>query len=201
MYDYHFERKIIPCVTRRECTDKWKIRPIKKYIGQKYQGDVVFCYIGYDSDEPQRSYWAYHKKIKTTGEIKAKSSNLPYIPVYPLLQYNISRSRCKKLIQALDLRVPPKSRCIFCPNRKEEGFYDLWKNEPDNFDRAMALEDNCSKFNDNKTKTPFCLLADKRKTLRRLKEKFEQQSKLVRYFQIPCRCRMLEYKPTNGKPN
>lgn len=198
MYDYYFERKIIPCVSKRECTDKWKIRPIKNYIAKKYQGDVVFCYIGYDSDEPQRPYWAYHKKIKKTGEIKAKSTNLPYIPVYPLIQHNTLRNRCKKLIQALDLRIPVKSRCFCCPNRKESGFYDLWKHERDNFEKAMALEENCSRFNDTRSKVPFCLLADRRKTLRKLKTKFEEQSKLVMYFQIPCM--MLEYNPIKKSP-
>lgn len=185
LYGFCMDRKIIPPASRRECTDKFKIKPIIDYIKNTYPNDLCFMYIGYDSDEPIRA-----KKLLDYKDInkRTKRNNfkrLPYIPVYPLLQYNISRKRCKELIKALGLRVPDKSRCYICPFMKEKGFMKLYKDEPHNFNKAQKLEENNSRFNDTSCKTAWCLLANRKKQLRKLKIKFKQQTKLVRFFPIP----------------
>jgi len=178
------DRKILPPISRRECTDKFKIIPIIDYIKTTYPEDLVFMYIGYDADEPERAkkLLDWKEQNKKTGRDNFK--RLPYVPVYPLLEWGISRARCKELIKALGLRVPEKSRCFICPFMKEEGFAKLFKDEPHNFEKAMVLEENCSRFGD-RSSVPWNLLAKKNKNLRNLKLKFQEQSRLVRYFPIP----------------
>ena len=192
LYGYCLDRKIIPPASSRECTDKFKIRPIIKYIKKTYPDYLCFVYIGYDADEPTRA-----KRILDWKDVNPKTkrmnfTRLPYVPVYPLLEYGIGRERCKELIKALGLRVPEKSRCYICPFIKEEGFELLYKQEPHNFERAMMLEENNSRFSDQSCKKPWCILGDRRRQLRKLKRKFEEQTKLVRHFPVPHL--MLEYK-------
>jgi len=191
LYGFCMDRTIIPPVSRRECTDKFKIKPIMDYIKKTYPKDLCFVYIGYDADEPIRAKKLLDWKEKNSKTKRDNFKRLPYIPVYPLLQYNIGRERCKELIKAIGLRVPEKSRCYICPFMKEEGFAQLYKDEPHNFEKAMILEENNLRFNDTRCKVPWCLLANRKKQLRKLKEKFECQKRLVNYFPIPHL--MLEY--------
>jgi len=197
LYGFCMDRKIIPPASRRECTDKFKIKPIMDYIKRTYPDDLCFVYIGYDADEPIRAKKLLDWKEKNTKTGRDNFKRLPYVPVYPLLQYNIGRERCKELIKALGLRVPEKSRCYICPFMKEEGFKQLYEQEPHNYEKALILEENNSRFEDTKCKTPWCLLANRRKQLRKLRQKFQSQTRLVRYLPIPHL--MLEYKPQKPK--
>ena len=42
LYDYYKERKIVPTITSRQCTDKFKIRVIRKYIRKRFGKKVKF---------------------------------------------------------------------------------------------------------------------------------------------------------------
>jgi hypothetical protein len=190
---FYFDRKIIPPVSRRECTDKFKIIPIINYIKKSYPDDLCFLYIGYDADEPIRAKRLLDWKAKNIKTGRDNYKRLPYIPVYPLLEWGIGRERCKELIKALGLRVPEKSRCYICPFMKEEGFTKLYKDEPHNFEKALILEENNSKFNNKNTN--WCLLNDRKKELNLIKLKVQQQKRLVNFFPIPKM--LIEYKNIN----
>jgi len=171
MYDYYYSYKVIPFQSIRECTDKFKIRPIKKYIEEYYSNELVFCYIGYDADEPQRI------KIKKG----MRKHFMPYVPVYPLLEYEITRKRCKTLSQLIRLYPPTKSRCFFCPFRKEAGFIELLKHHPDLFQKAEDLERNC------RTYPRQNLLNNPKNSLRCIRKKYLEQQRLIPPI-------MIEYK-------
>ena len=190
LFGFCLDRKIIPPASMRECTDKFKITPIINYIKRTYPDDLCFLYIGYDADEPIRA-----KRLLDWTDTNKKTNRknfkkLPYVPVYPLLEYGIDRERCKELIKALGLNVPEKSRCFICPFMKADGFEKLFKDEPHNFEKAMLLEETCSKFQDKNTN--WCLLNDRKKELRKLKLKFQEQKRLCGFFPIPHL--MLDYK-------
>lgn len=190
IYNYHFERKIIPFVSRRECTDKFKITPIKNYISKKYPNDITFMYIGYDYDEPERVYKSYHRKIKSgpnKGKVVTKSYNTPYICEFPLFQHKITRARCGELIKMLGVTPPVKSRCWFCPYQKEQGFISLYWQQPSLFQKSMELEENSLQF----PKTN--LLNKKGKSLREVKRNIESQQNLIR-FGVNVPHLLLEYK-------
>lgn len=192
LYGYYFDRKIIPAISRRECTDKFKIKPIINYIKNTYPDDLCFLYIGYDADEPNRAKRLLDWKERNKKTKRDNFTRLPYVPVYPLLQYGISRQRCKELIQGLGLRVPEKSRCFICPFMKAEGFERLYREEPHNFEKAMLLEENCSRFRD--VRSDWCLLANRSLELRRLMQRIDEQTLMTQFVPVPRL--MLEYKPS-----
>jgi hypothetical protein len=190
LYGHCFDRKIIPSVSKRECTDKFKIKPIVDYIKNAYPNDLCFLYIGYDADEPYRAKRLLDWKERNKKTKRDNFTRLPYVPVYPLLQYGVTRSRCKELIQGLGLRVPEKSRCFICPFMKAEGFERLYREEPHNFEKALLLEENCSRFKD--VRSAWCLLANRSLELRRLMQRIDEQTLLTRFVPVPRL--MLEFK-------
>jgi hypothetical protein len=65
--------------------------------------------------------------------------------VYPLIDYKIGRQQCIKIITEAGLPIPIKSGCYFCPFRNNEDWANLYRNHPQLYKKAMALEER-SKF-------------------------------------------------------
>lgn len=112
---------------RRQCTQDWKITPMRRYIATKIKSNktpgAVEQWLGITIDE-------YHR---------AKDSDVQYITNrFPLLEMGYSRSDCIAWLKAHSLPVPGKSACTFCPyhNRlaweqmKREGGHD-WEQAVD----------------------------------------------------------------------
>ena len=109
-----------PTVFKRICTDKFKVTPIHKYVT-----NPCFMLIGIDAGEPNRA------KISTVNGIEKR---------YPLLENDINRAGCKKIITDHGLPVPMKSGCYICPFQKATHWRELRKNHPDLFCKASTLE-------------------------------------------------------------
>ena len=88
----------------RQCTERWKIRPIKKHIrsliGNKPRPEAVYAILGISLDEWSRMRHSDAKYIRN---------------VYPLVDLRMSRADCATWLQRQGLEVPPKSACTFCP--------------------------------------------------------------------------------------
>lgn len=67
---------------------------------------------------------------------------------YPLLDLGLNRSDCEKVIADVGLPVPPKSACFFCPYHRPLVWAELRRDEPELFDRAVALERHMNARND-----------------------------------------------------
>lgn len=128
LYDYCYDRSIIPFRRFRWCSEKFKVIPFLNYI------DVpCTCYLGFDIGEKHR---AIHRKPK-----HKKERDMIY--EYPLIDAGMNRNDCIKLINANDLKVPPKSGCFFCPFMKRIELRLLYLNHPKLYDKAEQLELNC----------------------------------------------------------
>ena len=99
---------------RRQCTHKWKIRPIDKYL--RAQGGVWEKWIGISLDEWQR--------MKTP---RGKW----YTMVYPLVDRRMTRADCAAYLKKHGLPIPPKSSCAFCPYHSRGGWGEVKKNSTD----------------------------------------------------------------------
>lgn len=132
LYDYCFEKKIIPSRQKRDCTSKFKISPIRSYIRNKYGKQEKFLmYIGIDYGELHRM----------------KDSNVKYITnEYPLVDSKIDRQGCVSLLTDRKLMIPRKSGCFYCPFTKKSGWIEIIKTNPELTQRAIALEENGKKF-------------------------------------------------------
>lgn len=102
---------------RRQCTNDWKIQPIRRYIseeldrrGLKKSPGIVEQWLGISLDE-------WHR---------AKDPDVRYIQNrYPLLEMEMSRQDCVRWLINHGLPVPPKSSCVFCPYHGRKAWQEM----------------------------------------------------------------------------
>ena len=128
--DWCLHYKSTPDRLHRWCTDKFKIRRIRKYISDSGQVPSI-CVIGYSADEA----WRMHKPHWAE-----------YTNEYPLIEKALTKKDCEQIILKSGLPVPPKSGCWYCPFAKKQKFAQLYYNHPELFERARQMEERSSGF-------------------------------------------------------
>ncbi len=85
LYDYCFSKKIVPSRMKRDCTSKFKVAPIRKYLREKYGKEEKFImYIGIAFEESHR----------------IRTSDVNYIEnQYPLVDCRIDRNACVAILK------------------------------------------------------------------------------------------------------
>lgn len=132
LYDYYYNKKTTPSRMRRDCTDKFKISPMRAYVRARYGRKEHFVfYLGIDYGELHRMKQADVKYI---------------IQKYPLVDAKLDRDGCIKYIQDRNLPIPPKSGCWMCPFTKKQGWIDMKNNQPEMLKKAIALELNNRRY-------------------------------------------------------
>jgi len=112
---------------RRQCTQRWKIRWIRKWLQENRDGETVELWLGITKDEAKR----------------AKPSGVKYIDHrWPLLEWDIgnmgmSRGDVTQWLIDQGLEVPPRSACIICPFQSDEEWQLLTGEE---FERAVKID-------------------------------------------------------------
>lgn len=138
---YLSDKNILPSRRRRDCTTKFKISPMNRYLRQRYGKKAIFLkHIGYDATEKKRAEKATYGK---DGKLKSpKYERL----TYPLIGWNMDRVACAEVLQKASLPVPQKSGCSFCIFTKKNGWIWLYFKHPAKYQQAMKLEENSSEF-------------------------------------------------------
>lgn len=99
--------------------------------------------------EPAQRCWQQGKKVVKAIGFDAGPADLrrhryaedeQYHNWYPLIDWNLDRSRCEQVIVAAGLPVPLKSACYFCPAMKKPEIVWLQAQHPDLTARALAIE-------------------------------------------------------------
>lgn len=94
----------------RQCTNRWKIVPIRRYLQANRAGQPVEQWIGISLDEWQRM----------------KDSDVKYITHrWPLIDKRMTRADCVTWLRNHDLDVPPKSSCVFCPYHNRRAWEEM----------------------------------------------------------------------------
>lgn len=127
LYDHFFLKRLIPTCHFRQCTVKFKIRPLKRYLKARFGKDYTTI-LGIDSGEKRR--------------VPKKREGFSF----PLVERGITRRGCVKLIEKAGLPIPRKSGCFFCPFMSKRNWLDLLREYPHLFDKAQALEENGQKY-------------------------------------------------------
>ena len=114
---------------KRQCTDNWKIRPLRAYVktllpGRPYPG-AIDCWQGISLDEWERMRTADVKYI---------------INKYPLVDRRMTRGDCINWLEAHGLEVPPKSACVFCPFHSLGAWKRLKQRGGIDWDYAVAAD-------------------------------------------------------------
>ena len=125
LYEDYYEKKIIPFRMFRSCTDRYKIRPIRKWIEANLREATIL--IGIDAGESQRA--------KYSGAF-----------AYPLIELGIDREGCQRIIEGNGYPLPIKSGCYFCPFTDLKGWIILHRDHKDLFLKAEGFEQNCRAY-------------------------------------------------------
>lgn len=119
----------------RACTQDFKINVVARYLrerGATEEAPAVVG-IGISLDEIQRA--------NGRSQVPWQRVVYPLIGIGEETGLKLRRDDCTRLIREAGLPVPPKSSCYFCPFHSMETWADMKRNEPDLFDKAVALED------------------------------------------------------------
>lgn len=127
LYEESLEKKIIPTRIFRSCTDKFKTRVLRKFVMTKFPDAIVHFLIGIDAGEQNRA--------------KQDCGNF-----FPLIELNIDRKECERIIRDAGLPIPKKSGCFFCPFTPKNGWLNLLKNHPSLYEKAEELEKNGQRY-------------------------------------------------------
>ena len=122
---------IIPVRFLRHCTDKWKIKPMHKYLSETYPEEELKVIIGFAYDEIQRANANRWKDQEVW---------------YPLIEKKMTRDDCVRYIISKGFPIPPKSGCFYCPFQRLDQWKELRFKHPDLWQRAVNLEKNGSNY-------------------------------------------------------
>jgi hypothetical protein len=159
IYSYYLKHKTVPSRMRRDCTSKFKISPIRNYLRGKYGKSEKFThYLGIAYDEAHRV---------RTSDVKYATNN------YPLVDNRITRMGCITILKEHGFMNIVKSGCYFCPFTRKAGWIDLFDKNPELFEKAVALEDNCPNQKTTLTSERLSVVRAKIKDFRKGQRKLE----------------------------
>jgi hypothetical protein len=123
------------------CSIKWKIVPQDKKCREVFgwnsktktwnHGATIRKLIGYDAGP------ADARRVKHA----AGRGEPGYEYRYPLVEWNLDRAGCERVIREAGLPVPRKSSCWFCPAMKLREIEELAQTQPALHARALEIED------------------------------------------------------------
>lgn len=118
---------------RRQCTREFKLEPIiqgvRAYLGvRKYQKcrAAVTCLLGISVDEAHRMKPSRVKWVTNT---------------YPLVDANLTRQACVRIVEEAGLPTPQKSACVFCPYHSDATWRLMKATDPESFAQAVAFDE------------------------------------------------------------
>jgi len=142
LFDYSWDYEMVPSMMARWCTRLFKVVPVNKYIEKP-----CYMHLGIDAGESKRAKMNVEKGVESR---------------WLLIEHDIDRDGCKKLIADAGLVVPPKSGCWFCPYQRKAQWIELRRNHPELFCKAQQLEKRNMESRVRKGKVPFSLRGDGR---------------------------------------
>ena len=111
---------------RRQCTHRWKVQPIRRWLQANRAGQPVTQLLGISRDE-------WHR---------AKDSDVKYVThVWPLLEKNMTRNDCINYLERNGLEVPGKSACVFCPYHNKRAWQDMKLENGDDWRKAVEVDE------------------------------------------------------------
>ena len=111
---FHFaNQKGEPAIARRQCTGDYKIKPVRKFLQEKFgasKENPVELWLGFGLEEAHRQ----------------KPDDIKYVQKYhPLIDHRITTAECEKYLENLGLPVPESSSCTVCPYHKNSHWGSL----------------------------------------------------------------------------
>lgn len=113
-------------IGKRQCTDKWKIAPIEKYLHGRFGRDVpLIAQLGLTYDEGHRMKDPRVKRNKNR---------------WPLIEKKLTRDMTIEIIELAGLPVPPWSACLGCPLQNDGRWRVIAGEHSEDFQKAVELD-------------------------------------------------------------
>lgn len=114
-----------PGQTRRNCTQDWKIAPLRRWLQANRNGQPVEQWLGISMDEFQRM----------------RDSDVKYVVNrWPLIEKRMSRNDCISWLQSHGIEVPPKSSCTFCPYHNQAAWREIKMRGGADWEEAVTVD-------------------------------------------------------------
>ena len=138
-----------------ECIDKGQL-PSKAYgfagCSSKWKRDVMDKAV---KEWPlSKREWSNGRKISRLIGIYAGESHRGKIPEttrytyrYPLIEWDIDGDDCRQIIKDAGIPAPGKSSCFYCPAKKKAEVLTFAREEPEQFQRAIEIEESAKAYN------------------------------------------------------
>lgn len=110
---------------RTFCSDEWKASVCERYL-RSIGVTSATSWIGYTLDERRR--------VKGYGRS-------PWFRRYPLIEMNLTRSDCERIVLDAGLPIPEKSACFMCPHRTNAEWRAIRDGEPQQWAEAIAIDE------------------------------------------------------------
>ena len=124
-------RKQIPVSgPNRICTTIAKVERFERWLGDRFPGETVEVWIGFEAGEEKRA-----AKDPNAGKATSARRNR-----FPLIEWGLCRCRCEAIVRASGYPVPRKSACVFCCYATKGDFQTLAAEDPATFARVVELE-------------------------------------------------------------
>lgn len=123
--EYCYRYDVLPLMKRRWCTERFKIREMRRYVQKPCE-----LMIGISYEESRRCHVEENQKI---------------INSYPLVEMKITRKGCIDIIKNHGLKAPQRSHCFFCPFMKKKEARELYLYHPELYQKVIDLEHDCGK--------------------------------------------------------
>lgn len=119
---------------RRQCTKEFKVVPIQRYIKEQVLGRPR----GYPVKQRVRSMMGFSAeevfRMKPSREKWITSS-------YPLVDANLYRSHCVRIVEDAGLGTPRKSACVYCPFHSDRYWAEMKRDDPAAFQKAVDVDE------------------------------------------------------------
>lgn len=127
----------------KKCSAKYKAEPQRWWLERQQwvvdlwaRGEKITRTLGYDKGETRR----VQKALRVEWAPDLERQRFRYW--YPLHDAGLDREGCERLIAHVGLPPAGKSACTFCPNNTFSEWEALRRNEPEAFERAVAMSAN-----------------------------------------------------------
>ena len=129
--EWCMKRKIIPIKSRRWCTQDFKVRPINRKLKElgATRKNPALQDIGISIDEAHRANFSKHDVLYVVKQ-------------YPLIEQQLSRKDCARIIMEKGFPIPPKSGCDFCMFKNRKQMMKLKAEKPERFHKIVLMEKN-----------------------------------------------------------
>lgn len=112
---------------RRQCTNQYKIQPIRRHLRATYPKQRIRLLHGISLDEA----------------VRMRDSDVQYIEnVYPLVEKRMTRHDCLLWLERNGYPRPPKSACYYCPFMDNARWATMKRETPDEFASAVAFDES-----------------------------------------------------------